>query len=231
MTNPKGKLAFYKSLLYPLVFVFILWTIKLVEAYYGLSFKTLGVLPQTLTGLIGIIFSPLIHSDFSHLISNSIPVLVLGSMLYYFYKPVAFRVFFLGWFILGFWLWIIGRDSYHIGASGLIYCMAAFLFVSGIIRKHTRLMAVSLIVIFLYGSIIWGVFPLAERMSWEGHLSGLVAGIVLAFFYKKQGPQRRLYSWELEELEELDEMDIKEDEVTKESNIDEVKEWWKNIDY
>ncbi|MFW5793302.1 MAG: rhomboid family intramembrane serine protease [Bacteroidota bacterium] len=222
-TVEKGKLAFYKSLLYPLIFVFIVWTIKIVEIIFGISFSTLGVFPQTLEGLRGIIFSPLIHGDLSHLISNSIPILVLGSMLYYFYKQVAFKVFFLGWFMMGIWLWIIGRDSYHIGASGLIYCMASFLFVSGIIRKHKRLMAVSLIVIFLYGSIIWGIFPLAEKMSWEGHLSGLAAGIVLAIFYRKQGPQRKLYTWEIEE----------EEEYGEESNMQhkEFDEPWRNIDY
>ena len=187
------------SIKYPLIFVAALWIIKLVEIYFEISFKTFGVFPRHTSGLAGIIFSPLIHGDLSHLMSNTFPVIILGSMLVYFYKSLAPEVYLLGWIISGFWLWILGREAYHIGASGLIYCMASFLFVSGILRRHRGLMAVSLVVTFLYGGIIWGVFPIKEQMSWEGHLTGLVAGFVLAFFYKKKGPQRKLYSWELED--------------------------------
>ncbi len=200
----KGKPAFHRSLLYPLIFVTVIWIIKIIEVSFGYSFSAYGVFPQSISGLKGIAFSPLIHGDFSHLFSNTIPLLILGSMLFYFYRAIAFKVVIIGWIVSGFWLWIIGREAYHIGASSLIYFMASFLFVSGIIRKHTGLMAISLVVAFLYGSIIWGIFPLKEKMSWEGHLSGLVAGIVLAFFYKKQGPQRKIYQWELEEDEDDD---------------------------
>ncbi len=207
---------FYKSVLFPLIFVLIIWAVKLVEVILDNSFVEFGIYPQKLSGLKGILFSPLVHGDYKHLISNTIPVVVLGSMLCYFYKEIWLKVISIGWITLGFWLWVIGRESFHIGASGLIYFLAAFLFVSGILRKHTSLMAVSLIVTFLYGSIIWGIFPLEERMSWEGHLSGLVAGILLAFFFRKDGPQRKKYQWEIDE-----EFDLDEDDEYWKTNIEE----------
>ncbi len=107
-------------------------------------------------------------------------------------------------FISGFFLWIIGRPSYHIGASGLVYALASFLFLSGLIKKNPRLAAVSLIITFLYGSMIWGVFPLKIDVSWEGHLCGLISGILVALFYKNHGPKRKKYDWELEEENQIE---------------------------
>jgi membrane associated rhomboid family serine protease len=137
------------------------------------------------------------------LLNNSYPVLILGGMLFSFYRKIATRIFLWLFFISGFWLWIIGRPSFHIGASGIIYALASFILVSGIIRKNPRLSAVSLVVIFLYGSMIWGILPTNEAVSWEGHLAGFVAGIIVALFYKNEGPERKKYQWEIdEELEE-----------------------------
>jgi membrane associated rhomboid family serine protease len=128
---------------------------------------------------------------------------VLGVGLFYFYRPIAPKVFILIYLVSGFWLWFGGRPGYHIGASGIIYGLAAFLFLSGVLRKYTRLMALSLLVVFLYGSLIWGIFPLDMRTSWEGHLYGAIAGLIIAVYYKNRGPQRKKYEWEIEEeLEE-----------------------------
>jgi membrane associated rhomboid family serine protease len=130
--------------------------------------------------------------------------LVLGSALFYFYRDIAPRILILIWLFTGFWVWVGARESYHIGASGVVYGLAAFILVSGILRRHTGLMAMALVVVFLYGSLIWGIFPEFfpnENISWESHLFGLIAGISLAFYYRKEGPQRKKYSWELEENE------------------------------
>lgn len=193
------------SLLYPAAFIVLLWLIKAIELTFDLEFYSLGIYPQTTGGIKGIVLAPLIHGSISHLASNALPLLVLGTALFYFYRPVAFRVVVLGMLITGLWVWIIARPSYHIGASGIVYSLAAFLFVSGIIRRHPRLMALSLLVAFLYGSMVWGIFPLRQQISWESHLMGMVSGIVLALFFKGHGPQRPLYSWEREELEGTDE--------------------------
>jgi len=198
------KQRIFKCFLYGLYFVIILWLVKIFEITFDVKLSFLGVFPQSIKGLPGILFSPLIHGDFSHLISNTLPLLVLIPMLFYFYKNLGLRIFFMVWLIGNIWLWIMGRESYHIGASGVIYGLAAFLFISGIIRKHPRLMAISMLVAFLYGGMVWGILPIKDGVSWEGHLMGMLAGIILAIFFKKEGPQRKKYSWEFEEEDEED---------------------------
>ncbi|MFC2100713.1 rhomboid family intramembrane serine protease [Bacteroidota bacterium] len=153
-------------------------------------------------GLLGIITAPLIHGSLGHLFSNSIPLLLLGSFLFYFYRPVAYKVFFLIYFIHGVWVWVFARENYHIGASGLVYGEAAFLFLSGIIRREPRVLALSMLVVFMYGSMVWGIFPdffPNTNISWESHLMGMLAGFILAIYFRKEGPQSKKYSWELEE--------------------------------
>lgn len=195
------------SLLFPVVFVLLIWSVKFIEVITNSDFSHLGVYPLHSKGLIGILTGPLIHGDWKHLFNNSVPVLVLSWALFYFYKEISFKVFFLIYFIAQFWLWFFHvRPAWHIGASGLIYGLAAFLFVSGVIRKNRHLLAISLLVVFLYGSLIWGIFPVEEHISWEGHLTGLVAGIILAFYYKDFGPPlpASIYDDEDEEDDEDD---------------------------
>jgi len=201
--NKSDKKELYSSLFVPFLFLLTMWLVKIIEVNFNFSFVKFGVSPQTFSGLKGILFSPFIHKDFTHLLNNSYPVLILGGMLFSFYRKIAVRIFLWLFFISGFWLWIIGRPSFHIGASGIIYALASFILVSGIIRKNPRLSAVSLVVIFLYGSMIWGILPTNEAVSWEGHLAGFVAGIIVALFYKNEGPERKKYQWEIdEEMEE-----------------------------
>lgn len=168
------------------------------------NFTKLGVLPRDSSGLLGIITSVFIHGNLSHIVSNTLPILILGMMLFYFYKKIALPVFLWIWIISGLWLWLGGRNNvnyptYHIGASTLVYGLAGFLFFSGLFRRHLRLMVVSALVVFLYGGIVWGVFPIKEEISWEGHLFGMIAGILVAFNYRKEGPQKRVYQWEDED--------------------------------
>jgi membrane associated rhomboid family serine protease len=203
------------SLFFPAVFLVLIWFIKFVEIYLGTDFIDAGVMPRTARGLQGILFSPLIHGDWKHLFDNSIPVFLLSFALFYFYRGIAFTIYVFIYFIGGAILWIIGRDAYHIGASGIIYGLAAFLFLSGVIRKVRHLMAMSLLVVFLYGSLIWGLLPFDYEVSWEGHLSGAVVGIALALLYRDQGPEPEKPSWELEEELEKELEEEKEPENTQ----------------
>jgi membrane associated rhomboid family serine protease len=179
--------------------IVVLWLVKAIEAAFGISLASLGVLPLTVTGLKGIIFSPVIHGSLTHLISNSVPFFLLSAALFYYYRSKAWQIFILSWLVTGLWTWIFARGSaYHIGASGVVYALAAFHFVSGIIRRESRLIAFTLLVTFLYGSFVWGIFPdfaLKERISWESHLMGMIAGIVLAYSYRDVGPQKKIYEW------------------------------------
>ena len=179
-----------------ILMVAVLWIIKIFEWKTGTDLAVYGLFPRKLSGLTGIVTSPFIHGDFEHLISNSVPLLVLSAGLFYFYRSLAYRVFIMVMLLGGFWLWLGGRPSYHIGASGVVYGITSFLFFSGVFRRDIRLMALSLLVVFLYGGMVWGIFPIFKRMSWEAHLFGALAGILMAVVYRREGPQRKRYSWE-----------------------------------
>ncbi|TAJ10292.1 rhomboid family intramembrane serine protease [Marinilabiliaceae bacterium JC017] len=202
--NEKKRL--FASIIVPFLFLFLAFTLKLIETLEGVSFSELGIKPLSLQGLPGILLAPVIHGDWEHLGANAIPLMVLGTSLFYFYRGVSFRVFLLIYLLTGAWVWFGARDAWHIGASGVIYGLGAFLFFSGIIRNHIPLIALSLIVVFLYGSLIWGIIPFKWDVpySWESHLWGSIAGLVLAIVYRKEGPQRTVYYWPEEEETEDD---------------------------
>ncbi len=189
---PIEKRRFLHSLIFPTFFLLVIFTVKLIEILEDVSFSHYGVRPLTKEGLWGIVLSPLIHGDWDHLYSNSVSMFVLGVTLFYFYNKIAYKVFFLIYLLSGIGVWLAARDSWHIGASGVIYGLAGFLAVSGILRKHVRLIAISFLVIFFYGSMVWGAFPLKVNLpySWEGHFWGGLAGILLAVLFKNEGPQR-----------------------------------------
>jgi membrane associated rhomboid family serine protease len=196
-----------QSLFYPLLFVAAMWLVFLLQNTSDFNFTSLGVLPREFKGLPGILTSVFVHGDIGHIASNTLPLLALGMMLFYFYKKIAKAAFLWIWIVSGIWLWIGGRNgidhpTYHIGASTLIYGLATFLFFSGVFRRHLRLMVVSALVVFLYGSIMWGIFPFKTEISWEGHLFGALAGVLVAFNYRHEGPKPRVYQWEEEEEEE-----------------------------
>ncbi|WP_321374616.1 rhomboid family intramembrane serine protease [uncultured Draconibacterium sp.] len=201
-SNPKNldpemeKKIFFHSLLFPAVFVLLLWIVKIIEQTSGLSFVEFGIYPRHINGLQGVLFSPFIHSDFSHLISNSLPFFILGFMLIYFYRRISYRIFFLLYILSGISTWFMGREAWHIGASGVVYALAAFHFVSGIIRSDVRLLTLSAIVVFLYGGLVWGLLPIRPEISWEGHLSGAIFGVAMAFYYRKYIVRREKFDWE-----------------------------------
>ena len=199
------------TLAFPLYFVLALWLGYWFEVKYGHNFNAFGIYPRTLKGLRGIFFSPFIHSDIKHLYHNSIPLFVLLGSLLYFYRSLWSKVFWYGFLLTGLLTWLIARPSYHIGASGLIYMLFSFIFFSGIIRKNYRLIAVSLTVIFLYGSMVWYLLPVEERISWEGHLAGFITGLLFAVYYRKSGPPKQTYAWERDDYEP-DEFDRRFDE-------------------
>lgn len=189
------KKRFLFALFFPINFIVLIWIVKLIEIYFNISFVEWGVLPRSISGLKGILLMPFIHSDYSHLINNSIPILILGSSLFYFYRPVAFKVILWSTLMSGLWVWISARGNYHIGASGLVYSLFGFLFFSGFIRKHYRLVAISFLVAFLYGSMVLGIFPISKGVSFEGHLWGMLAGIALAYYYRNIGLKHKPYVW------------------------------------
>lgn len=196
-TNVKKKdISLWVYAFWPLIFLGICWCVWL----YGTQVENIvkiGVRPRETKGLIGIITHPFFHSthlsdgsiDFSHIVNNSIPLLLLGTALFYFYKDISYQI--LLWLFIGtgVWLWSFGRSANHIGASGLVYSLFGFLTISGFIKKNKNLLALSMATVFLYGSMIWGMFPRDPKVSWEGHLAGFMIGVILAFYFRKRGPK------------------------------------------
>jgi membrane associated rhomboid family serine protease len=216
-------LSYHKNVfLIPTIAIVIIWVVYWIEIYFGFNFNKYGIFPRDFKGFRGILLSPFIHSDTSHLFNNSVPLFVLLASLFYFYRKIAIKVLLYGIFLSGLLGWTIGRESYHIGASGVIYLLFSFIFFSGIIRKHYRLIAMSLVTIFLYGSMIWLILPTEDRISWEGHLSGFLIGLFYAFFYRNKGITKEEFQFSKTEFDLLfDEngnLIQEEDVVTKESS-------------
>lgn len=195
------KKKFINAIFYPALLVVILAIIHFVQYAFDFNFYQFGIYPKETKGLVGIITSIFIHGNFNHLFNNAIPLLILGSALFYFYKPVAVKI--VVWIVLmgGFWTWVMARESYHIGASGLIYGLFSFLLVSGFIRLNKQLIALSFFVVIVYGSMVWGIFPIKLEISYEAHFWGFVSGIILAIFYRKEGLQKEVHVWVEDEEE------------------------------
>ena len=205
MEEKQERKKFFGSLILPLILVTLMWLVKVVEVSTGVSFARWGVTPHTLHGLVGILTLPFLHADWEHLMSNSVPIIVLGTALYYCYPSLANRVVLVTYLASGLLTWCIGNpDTTHIGASALVYGLNLFLIVSGFIRGNRLLIVISLIMVFLYGSFVWGMIPELARLqniSWEGHLSGALVGVLLAFFLRKEGPQKEVYHWDEDDEE------------------------------
>ena len=191
-------------IVYPLLFVFAIWLVFWYQVRIDSGIRHFGIYPQKLKGLLGIVTSPFIHADVEHLYHNTIPLFILTMALFYFYNRIAWKVLVYGILVSGLLTWSIGKSGNHIGASGIIYVLVSFIFFKGIFAKYYRLIALSLITIFLYGSMIWYVFPIKDNMSWEGHLGGLMTGFLFALFFRKQIAKPERYLWETELYNEDD---------------------------
>ena len=203
MTMNDNNFKYTNSVLVvPLFFVWLLWFVSWLEINFDLDFDQNGIYPRTFSGLQGIIFSPFLHSNMEHLYNNSIPLLILLAALRYFYPRQSFSVMCYGILLSGFLTWVIGRANYHIGASSLIYVLVSFIFFKGIQTKYYRLVALSLAVVVVYGGMVWYIFPNPEtlgdqKISWEGHLSGLFSGSILSIIYKTPEYKKIIkYDWE-----------------------------------
>ncbi len=209
INESNGKPKFRISLFITLSFISLLWIIKLFETFTKIDLSFLGVLPREVKGLIGIITAPLIHSDFSHLASNTFTLIVLMMFLFYAYTNSSFRVFFTVYIFSNVLVWIFGREAYHIGASGIVYGLVAFLFFVGLFRHDSKSIGLSLVVTFMYGGLVWGVLPTDPKISFEAHLSGVVIGLLAALIFRNRDPLPEKYKWEEEETDE-DDIDIEE---------------------
>lgn len=198
--NNNDQFKFSPSVvLWPLAFVLVLWVVYWVEVRFHIYLSDYGILPRTLSGLRGIVLSPFLHGGLEHIYNNSIPLFLLVAAMRYFYRRLALQVIVYGILLSGFITWLIGRgETYHIGASGLIYVLVSFIFFKGIQTKYYRLIALSLLIIMLYGSMIWYVFPgVEDGISWEGHLGGLISGYLFSRIYDvPEYKKKPFFAWE-----------------------------------
>lgn len=206
------NLKFSTSVLaWPLFSVVLLWIVFWAEIRFKLNLTEFGIYPRTCEGLRGIVFSPFLHGDIEHLYNNSIPLFLLIMALRFFYRNQALKVIGYGILLSGFLTWVIGRESYHIGASGLIYVLVSFIFFKGIQTKYYRLVAVSFITILTYGGMIWYIFPdVQQGISWEGHLAGLITGYIFTLAIKTPEYKKTVvYEWEKPDYNSEEDMFMK----------------------
>ncbi len=219
-SSPEKKQIYHAVFIPFIIGIFMILSFVL-ELGMDWDFHSAGVFPrriETLPGIFSIIF---VHASWSHLINNLISFEILASLLYLFYKEIATKVLVISYIISGLILWLIGREAWHVGASGLVYSIAFFLFFSGIIRKHIPLIAISLVVAFLYGSMIWHIFPwqVNDPISWEGHLSGGIIGLFLSIWFRKKGTQKPIKVWD-EDDDENTEFDYEGEEEVEENELE-----------
>lgn len=185
-----------------LAFVVLLWLVQALNVAFDLELQRFGVEPREYSGLAGIFVAPLLHGGFGHLIANSVPLLVVGTAMLHLYPDASSKVLPAVYFGPGIAVWLLARGGIHVGASGLIYGLAAYVFVAGVIRRDRRAIAASLLVAFIYGSLAWGVLPIRPGVSWETHLAAALIGVVLAIALRRLDiPPHKRYEWEDEQQE------------------------------
>ncbi|MCW8925113.1 MAG: rhomboid family intramembrane serine protease [Xanthomonadales bacterium] len=197
ISSKRAQRNFSLALKIALWAVLLLWLILIADSMLGLHLARFGLRPRHIPGLVGIFTAPLLHGGFEHLFSNTLPLLISLTAILYLYPASAMRVIPVIWIGSGLLAWFIGRPSLHFGASGFVYGLLAYVFIGGLLRLDMRSVAVSVMVWFLYGSMIWGVLPIRPNMSWELHLSGAILGVALAIAYRRWdiAPVKR-YAWE-----------------------------------
>lgn len=181
-----------RSAFVPLLFLTVCWLVFGVESFFNISFHQYGLKPRDWEGLRGILFMPFLHGDIEHILNNSFGILVLGFLLFLSYKEIALIVFAMIFLLSGLWTWTLALAGTHIGASAIIYGLFSFLTLSGLLRRDVKLLAVTFLVLFAHQGMVWGIFPTKPGISWEGHLAGFLAGITLAIYFRKEGPQKKV---------------------------------------
>ncbi|TQV89565.1 rhomboid family intramembrane serine protease [Aliikangiella coralliicola] len=215
MNKSKHWLKHFEPALY---FTLILWVIKSAEELFSLDFHLLTIQPRETLGLLGIIFAPLLHGSWDHLMANSLPMLLLGGLLSYGYPASKWKTLLVVWLISGIGVWLFARPSYHLGASGLTTGFFYFLFIASIIRRDKVSIALMFIAVFMYGGILLGILPWDPKISFEAHFFGAIGGALSAIIFRDQDPkpERKVYEWEGVEDSDEDEEYWKADYLEKE---------------
>jgi membrane associated rhomboid family serine protease len=177
---------FLKRFVPVLALVAACWAVFLADQWlWSGHLRQHGILPRHLSGLLGILWAPFLHSSSQHLAANSIPLLILGGILCARSQNEFLAVSTLGILLGGAFTWIIGRSAYHVGASGLVFCLFGYIASMAYFRRTFGALLLSAVCILGYGGMLKGILPARTAVSWEGHAAGLVSGIILAWFSSK----------------------------------------------
>ncbi len=210
----------FSSMLIPVFFMGLCWIVYIAENLLEINLSQYGLAPREISQWFGIFTMPFLHSDLGHIFANSVSFIVLGTMIFYFYSEKAIQIFAYSYLLTGILTWLIGIRGIHIGASGMVYAFAAYVFTVGVRSRNIQNMALSLVVVFLYGSMVWGLYPQNTGISWEGHLAGAISGVVLAYLY----PTKHI------EPEPFDEFDDEDFDTTYEGDDITIKYHYKQYD-
>lgn len=201
--SPRARGNFVLALKSVIGVAFVMWAVFAFDQFTGIGLIRYGLVPRDALGLIGVVTTPLLHYNLAHIASNTLPLVIGGTMMLFLYPNSSVRALPVIWLGSGLLAWLFARDSIHIGASGVIYGLLAFVFISGVIRRDLRSIGAALVIWFMYGSMIWGVLPVGRGMSWELHASGLLLGIATAIRFRAwDRPPMKRYDWEDDELPE-----------------------------
>lgn len=198
MILPQDRQKLLDSFLWSSIFILLFIISFYGSRYMNVSLSNFGVEPRTSQGLLHMPTMLFVHASPEHLWNNVLAFFILTTTLFFFYYEIAIPVFLIMWVFSPILLFVIGRDNVHVGASVLIYAEFAFLFFSGIFRKNLNTKRISMAVGFVYGYTVWYMFPIEQQVSWEGHISGFLCGIMLAWYFRKQGPPEPVYRHEVE---------------------------------
>jgi len=211
MLEPEEKKRIKDGLLIASAVCLIMLIVKLIEVNFDYNFSSAGIIPWKYEGLWGLIFSPFLHKDFLHLFNNIIPLFVSLLAIYYFYYEVFTLLFIIIWLLSGLATWLTATHGIHIGASGIVYGYLSFLFFVSVFSRNKNMLGIALVLIFLYGTMIWGIIPLRQEafISWESHLGGTIIGFFIAILFRNKGLKEDKFEWE-DEDENIDEMSDEE---------------------
>ncbi len=239
MSISSTKRHFKSSLRISVWSVVLIWGFFLYHRLFFIDIRAWGIFPRATWSLHDIFTAPLTHGDIYHLISNTFPLFVSMGIIFYFYRRVAWQAFLSIYVLTGIAMWAFAdlffgeTKSVHIGASGVIYGLVAFIFWTGIFRRNFRSVILALVVLFLFQGMFAGISPAleAEQISWEGHLLGALSGILVAWLLRRkvepdEAPSR--YSYE-------DDLDVRTtpfldsdtfDRTRQERKRDALDSWW-----
>ena len=173
-----------------LILIALIWIVEVVNLLLGHRLVSWGILPRSLTGLIGIPLAPMLHNGFWHAVSNTVPLLILGALTLAGGKRRFWETTVNVTLLSGALVWLFAREAHHVGASGLVFGYFGVILARAYIERSITAIAISIVTVMAYGGLIFGILPLRSYVSFESHLFGLIAGFAVVWLDRKFSKSR-----------------------------------------